>query len=62
MALLTFAVTNVDDLLLLSLLFSNPRYPVRSVVVGQCLGVAFLVGVSLFGLVLGKLAQPQWVG
>jgi cadmium resistance protein CadD (predicted permease) len=62
LALLTFAVTNVDDLLLLALLFSNPRYPVRSVVVGQFLGVAFLVGVSLFGLVLGKLAQPQWVG
>ena len=62
LALLTFAVTNVDDLLLLGLFFSNPRYPVRSVVVGQFLGVAFLVGVSLLGLLLGKFGQPQWVG
>ncbi|GAB2452309.1 cadmium transporter [Hymenobacter qilianensis] len=62
LALLTFAVTNVDDLLLLGLFFSNPRYPARSVVIGQFLGVAFLVGISLVGLVLGKFGQPQWIG
>ncbi|MBC6605615.1 cadmium resistance transporter [Hymenobacter sp. BT188] len=62
LALVTFAVTNVDDLLLLSLFFSNPRYPVRSVVVGQFLGVAFLVGVSLVGLVLGTFVNQQWIG
>ena len=62
LAVLTFAVTNVDDLLLLGLFFSNSRYPTRSVVAGQFLGVAFLVGVSLVGLVLGKYGQPQWIG
>ena len=62
LALVTFAVTNVDVLLLLSLFFSNPRYSTRSVVVGQFIGVAFLVGVSLVGLVLGTFVNQRWIG
>ncbi|MBC6605367.1 cadmium resistance transporter [Hymenobacter sp. BT188] len=62
LALATFAVTNVDDLVLLSLFFSNPRFPARSVVAGQFLGVAVLVGVSLLGLLLGQWGNPQMIG
>ena len=56
----TFAATNIDDALLLTLFFAR-RVPARRVVAGQYLGFAAIVGLSLIG-VWGALAIPhRWI-
>ena len=53
----TFVVTNVDDLVLLTLLFAR-RIPARCVVAGQYLGFSAIILLGLAG-VLAALAIPQ---
>lgn len=62
-ALATFAATNVDDLVLLTLFFAEAPTEARpQVVIGQYLGFVALVAVSLGGL-LGRLVLPrEWLG
>ncbi len=57
-----FATTNVDDILLLALYFAqtNAALRRRHIVVGQYLGFAVIIGVSLLGL-LGALVLPKAV-
>jgi cadmium resistance protein CadD (predicted permease) len=44
----TFAVTNIDDVVLLTLFFAQ-RVPTRNILFGQCLGFAGIVALSLAG-------------
>ncbi len=44
----TFAVTNIDDVVLLTLFFAQ-RVPTRNIVLGQSLGFAGIVALSLVG-------------
>lgn len=44
-----FASTNVDDILILMLLFSDHQFTPRQVVMGQFTGILLLVGLSLIG-------------
>ncbi|HEX6386837.1 MAG TPA: cadmium resistance transporter, partial [Anaerolineae bacterium] len=63
-AVVTFAATNVDDILVLVMFFSqvNASFRPRHVVIGQYLGFAILVSVSLLGF-LGSLVIPRpWLG
>jgi cadmium resistance protein CadD (predicted permease) len=56
----TFAVTNIDDAVLLTLFFAR-RIPTRRIVAGQYIGFAAIVAVSLVG-VWGALAIPHhWI-
>jgi cadmium resistance protein CadD (predicted permease) len=56
----TFAVTNIDDAVLLTLFFAR-RVPTRRIVAGQYIGFAAIVGVSLVG-VWSALAMPhRWI-
>lgn len=59
-AALAFTATNVDDIVLLTLYFGSLSEALRPVhiVVGQYLGFALLVALSLLG-VLGALVVPQ---
>jgi cadmium resistance protein CadD (predicted permease) len=60
----TFAVTNIDDLVLLTLFFAQ-RVPGRIVVIGQCLGFAGIVALSLVGFsaaVAGSHAGIRFLG
>jgi cadmium resistance protein CadD (predicted permease) len=60
-AVAVFAGTNIDDLIVLTTLFAAGVAP-RAIVVGQYLGVALLVGVSLIaGLALGAFPD-RWIG
>ncbi|MBD2258505.1 cadmium resistance transporter [Pseudanabaena sp. FACHB-2040] len=62
--IITFVVTNIDDLVLLTLFFSqtNAVFRRRHVVLGQYLGFAGIVLISLVGFV-GSLWIPQaWIG
>jgi cadmium resistance protein CadD (predicted permease) len=61
LAAITFAITNVDDLLILSLYFANPGYRTKSVVLGQYLGIIVIIGISLIGIVLGTLLPQHWI-
>jgi cadmium resistance protein CadD (predicted permease) len=63
-AVSSFAATNIDDILLLVLLFSQAtnRCSTFAVVGGQALGIGLLLLVSLSGL-LGKAFLPRaWLG
>src|SRR6476660_6004886 len=65
-AAVIFAGTDVDDLIILTLLFLSARATgaprVRDIVVGQYLGIAALVAASL-GAAAGLLVVPErWMG
>ena len=63
-AVVTFAATNVDDILVLVMFFSqlNTSFRPRHVIIGQYVGFAILVSVSLLGF-LGSLVIPRpWIG
>jgi cadmium resistance protein CadD (predicted permease) len=63
-AAMTFVVTNIDDLLILVLLFSQVgvAFGRRHVIAGQTLGFAALVAVSLtLGLAGGLLIPARWL-
>jgi len=59
-----FSATNVDDLFILMLFFSRREqaFPTWQVVVGQYLGIASLLAISLLAVV-GRMALPEgWIG
>ena len=63
-AAFAFAATNIDDIFLLTLWFAQSDRSISrfTIVAGQYLGFAGLVGISLLGL-LGSLVIPQtWMG
>lgn len=63
-AVVAFATTNIDDIFLLILFFSqvNATFRPQHIVTGQYLGFAVLVGVSVLGY-FGTLAIPStWIG
>jgi cadmium resistance transport/sequestration family protein len=60
----TFTATNVDDIFILMLFFSqtNSSFRRRHIVAGQYLGFAVLVAISLLGF-FGSLIVPRaWIG
>lgn len=59
-----FCASNLDDILLLLLLFSGTesRIPRWHVVAGQYLGFSLLVLASLVGFVGGQLLPQAWIG
>lgn len=63
-AVVTFVVTNLDDIVLLMLFFAqtNAQFRRRHVVIGQYLGFVAIVAVSLIGF-FGSLWVPErWIG
>jgi cadmium resistance protein CadD (predicted permease) len=61
LAFSTFAITNVDDLLLLTFYFASGRYKTQLVVMGQFLGIGILIGVSLLSVLLGTFVPDKWI-
>src|SRR5579883_2629755 len=61
---LAFSATNIDDIVVLLLLFSqvNADFTLRHIVVGQYLGFAALVLASLPGLFGGLVISQHWIG
>jgi cadmium resistance protein CadD (predicted permease) len=62
LAISTFIITNIDDLLLLTYYFSSYRYPTRAIVSGQYLGISLLILISLAGLGLKVIIPYQYLG
>lgn len=61
---MAFIATNIDDLLLLTLFFSqvNSEFRKRHVVLGQYLGFTVLILASLPGFLGGLVISPAWIG
>lgn len=59
-----FIATNMDDLVILTLLFSqvNATFRSRHIVIGQYLGFCTLVVASLLGLLGGLIIPSHWLG
>ncbi|MBD2449378.1 cadmium resistance transporter [Nostoc sp. FACHB-152] len=59
-----FTATNLDDLVILSLWFSqtNSNFRSRHIVIGQFLGFSLLVIASLTGFFGGLILPKQWIG
>jgi cadmium resistance protein CadD (predicted permease) len=55
----TFAVTNIDDIVTLTLFFAQ-HVPTRNVVFGQCLGFAGVVALSLAGFWAAVSIPSTW--
>jgi cadmium resistance protein CadD (predicted permease) len=60
-AIATFGITNMDDLLILSVYFASDRHKAGNVIAGQYLGIATLILISLSGMVAGQLFEIHWV-
>ncbi|NOT76179.1 MAG: transporter [Cyclobacteriaceae bacterium] len=60
-AIVTFTITNMDDLLILSIYFANPDYKTRHIVAGQYLGILSLIVVSFVGVILGAILADHWI-
>jgi cadmium resistance protein CadD (predicted permease) len=62
LAIVLFASTNVDDLLILVGFFADPAFRPRDIVAGQCAGVAALFAVSLALSLLSMVIPKAYVG
>lgn len=60
----TFAATNVDDIFVLMLFFSqiNRHLRPRHIVIGQYLGFTALIAISLLGFLGGLFVPRAWIG
>lgn len=59
-----FAATNIDDIVILTLLFAqvNSVFRPRHIVLGQYLGFVALILASLPGFLGGLVVPPAWIG
>lgn len=58
-----FVATNIDDIVILTLFFSQPnQYLRRHIILGQCLGFTALIGASLVGYFGGLFVPKAWIG
>jgi cadmium resistance transport/sequestration family protein len=59
-----FVATNVDDLFVLMIFFSqrSPSFRTSHIVLGQYLGFCALVGISALGMVAGIFIPAAWIG
>lgn len=60
-AVLLFAATNADDLVLLAVFFAQPRCRTRPVVAGQLAGIAALTALSYAAAQLALVVPDSWI-
>jgi cadmium resistance transport/sequestration family protein len=61
-AIVAFAATNIDDILVLTLFFAQKNLRRWHVVAGQYLGIAGLVAISLVGYFARLFIPHTWIG
>ncbi len=61
-AVVVFAATNIDDILVLTLFFAQKNLKCWHLVVGQYLGLAALIATGLIGFVAGLFIPAKWIG
>lgn len=61
-AVILFASTNIDDVFVLLGFFSDTKFKLRQVIIGQYLGITVLYGVSVVGSLVALVLSPAYVG
>ena len=61
-SIVAFASTNIDDLFILILFFTNKQYRTIQVIIGQYAGIIALILLSLFGSLIGIVIDPAYIG
>ena len=61
-SIIAFVTTNIDDIFLLVLLFSDSRLRPENVVAGQFAGISTLIGISFIGSFVGLIIDIKYVG
>jgi len=59
--IVVFASTNIDDMFLLAAFFADSQLRLRSIVIGQYLGIGALVLVSALAALLALTIPEGWV-
>jgi cadmium resistance protein CadD (predicted permease) len=62
LAIVLFASTNIDDIFVLVGFFADARFRVREILIGQYLGIAVLVGVSVAASLFSLLLPRSYIG
>jgi cadmium resistance protein CadD (predicted permease) len=62
LAIVLFASTNIDDMLLLIGFFSDPKFHHWQIVVGQVLGIGALIAISLTGAIAALAVSSAYIG
>jgi cadmium resistance protein CadD (predicted permease) len=57
-----FVATNIDDLFILMVFFANRSFPTSQIVLGQYVGMALLLGVSLVGSLVALIIPHNLIG
>jgi cadmium resistance protein CadD (predicted permease) len=57
-----FIATNIDDIFVLMVFFSHPKYHTYNVIFGQYLGIATLVFISALGSLLALVVPSYIIG
>jgi cadmium resistance protein CadD (predicted permease) len=61
-AIVAFAATNLDDIFVLTFFFAQKNLQIWRVVLGQYLGIAGLILISLVGFFASLIIPYKWVG
>lgn len=61
-AVAAFVATNIDDLFILMLFFSKQSFPRYHIIIGQYVGMGFLIGVSLAGSLIALVIPHNLIG
>src|SRR5262245_41644600 len=60
-AIVVFAVTDIDDLVLLAAFFGDPQLRPRAIVMGQFAGIALLTAVSALAAYAAIAVPAAWI-
>jgi len=61
LGLVAFTATNIGDLFVLVMFFSNPSFSTRQVVTGQYIGVSLLVAISAVSYFAAFIIPSAWI-
>ena len=61
-AVAMFVATNLDDLFVLMIFFSNKEFTVKQIVLGQYIGVMALIAISALSYFLKLVIPVNWIG
>ena len=61
-SIIAFVVTNLDDIFILILFFSDRKLKHRNIIAGQFLGISTLIFVSFLGSFIGLIIDIKYVG
>jgi cadmium resistance protein CadD (predicted permease) len=62
LAVALFVSTDIDDVFVLLGFFADPKFRMRQIVVGQCLGIIGLYGASVVASLIALVIAPAFIG